>query len=442
MYYAAAPIANRAGEPFLTAEFRLLFMITFAICVVIPHSVQAVTAGLILITALTSVFVIRGSGKLTYIGVCYILGALVTCLYMGIGLARGAPAEAIFQTTATYIISPLAWIVILRAALQLTSIERMTRTFVVLAWLSCVSVAIFFYLYLSFGADAVSFLSEAANVYVGQGYSGATMHVYASLIFLVAAFFAAPELIRNRLNRILLLSALAIAAFTSGRAALLIALPVGLTAGVIIRQFARRGSDRSARAGVWFRYLISLIGILAVLLILDYFIADLDFVTILQGAWQKLAGGGGEARVDQTWALWQGLGDTWGLGAGHGIGASIERSAEFGWRYENVPLAVLFRTGVFGAAIYALPFVIFVFRATRRMLAGAISNYDRFMLGGFTGILIASPTNPYLESFIFQWMFILPLIALDMTATGAHAHRQTAASAPQEPPTQPAYSAG
>ena len=441
MYYAAAPMTNRAGVPFLAAEFRLLFLITFAICVVIPHSVQAVTAGLILITALASIFVIRGSGKLTYIGVCYILGALVTCLYMGIGLARGAPAEAIFQTTATYIISPLAWIVILRAALQLNSIERMTRIFIVLAWLACVSVAIFFYLYLSFGADAVSFLSEAANVYVGQGYSGATMHVYASLIFLVAAFFAAPELIRNKLNRILLLAALAIAAFTSGRAALIIALPIGLTAGVIIRQFAKKGSGPSARGGVWFRYLVSFVGIVAVMLILDFFLVDLDFFTILQAAWQKLAGGGGEARIDQTWALWQGIGDTWGLGAGHGIGASIERSAEFGWRYENVPLAILFRTGVFGAAIYALPFVIFLYRATRRMMVGAISSYDRFLLGGFTGILVASPTNPYLESFIFQWMFILPLIALDMTASGVHAHRRQAAPVAPEAP-RPLYSAG
>jgi hypothetical protein len=112
--------------------------------------------------------------------------------------------------------------------------------------------------------------------------------------------------------------------------------------------------------------------------------------------------------------LWQGVRDTWGLGAGHGVGVALERSGDFIWRYENVPLAVLYRVGIFGAAIYALPFLIYLSRAIRSILEGSMTSYDRFMFAGFVAVALAGWTNPYLESFIFQWMFILPLIAFDI----------------------------
>ncbi|HVQ07449.1 MAG TPA: hypothetical protein VMS43_03345 [Allosphingosinicella sp.] len=414
--YSATLTVNRGGTPFLATEVRLLFLLTFAICVVIPHSAQTVTGALILLTGLLSLLAMRGGEKLTYIGICYLLGAMVTCFYLAIGLANGAPTEAIVQTIITYLISPLLWIVILRAALQVVGIEQLVRYMIVLAWLVCASVAIFFYLYLTRGAAAVAFLTENANIYLGRGFSGATMHVYGTLIFLVGAFLAAPEVIKSKLNRILLLGALAVAALTSGRSALIFAIPAGLLVGLVVRQLGRRGmADGSRpRAGMGLRYAIIILTGAVLVAILDYFIADVDVLVILQSAWEKLTGGGGEARIDQTVSLWQGIRDTYGLGAGHGVGVSIERNSEFAWRYENVPLAVLYRAGILGAAIYALPFVIYFMRAGKSVLAGVMTNYDRFMFAGLVAVALAGWTNPYLESFIFQWMFILPLVSFDV----------------------------
>lgn len=414
--YSATLTVNRGGAPFLATEVRLLFMLTFAICVVIPHSLQTVTGALIVLTGLLSLLAMRGGEKLTYIGICYLMGAMVTCFYLAVGLANGAPTEAIIQTIITYLISPLLWIVILRAVLQVIEIEQLVRYMVVLAWLVCASVAIFFFLFLTRGAAAVAFLTENANVFVGRGSSGATMHVYATLIFLVGAFFAAPELIKSKLNRILLLGALAVAALTSGRSALIFAIPAGLLVGLVVRQLGRRGVAGGARprAGMGLRYAVIVLAVVSLVAILDYLIADVDILVILQGAWEKLVGGGGEARIDQTVSLWQGIRDTYGLGAGHGVGVSIERNAEFAWRYENVPVAVLFRAGLLGAAIYALPFIIYFMRAGKSILAGQMTTYDRFMFAGLVAVALAGWTNPYLESFIFQWMFILPLVSFDV----------------------------
>lgn len=436
--YSATHMVNRGGRPQFSTEVRLLFLLTFGICVVIPHSMQAPTAALLLLTGALSLLVMRGGEKLSYIGICYLLGTLVTCLYMAVGLAKGAPMEAIAQTVITYMISPLLWFIILRTVLQLIGVEQLVRYLIVMAWLACASVAIFFFLYLTGGAGAVAFLAENANVFVGRGFSGATMHVYGTLIFVVAAFFAAPELVRNKLNRILLLGALAVSALTSGRSALIFAIPAGLLVGLVVRQFGRRasGAGSSDRAGKGLRFAFLFIVVVGLVLALDYLITDVDLLVILQSSWEKLVSGGGEARVDQTVSLWQGVRDTYGLGAGHGIGVAVERNAEFAWRYENVPLAVLYRTGFIGAAIYALPFLIYLSRAVRSALEGSMTSYDRFMFAGFFAVALAGWTNPYLESFIFQWMFILPLISFDFArrrlATGPSvaSHESRMASRP------------
>ncbi|MCT7061868.1 hypothetical protein, partial [Salmonella enterica] len=88
--------------------------------------------------------------------------------------------------------------------------------------LCCASVAVFFYLFLTRGAAAVSFFFEGANVNLAEGFSGATMHVYGSMIFLCGGFFSSPEVIKHRSLRFSLLAMLLICALTSGRSALIL----------------------------------------------------------------------------------------------------------------------------------------------------------------------------------------------------------------------------
>lgn len=410
-------MANLGGMPFLARETRLLFLLTFAICVVVPHSMQEVTAGLLGLTAVASLMVVRGSGRISYIGGSYLLAALVTCVYLIVGMRNGAPTEAVYQTIFIYIIMPLIWILIANTALHLIGLKKMVSYLVVLAWLCCASVALFFSLYFTLGADAVKFFIEAPNINISEGFSGATMNVYGSLIFLSAAVFSSSELIENKAARIALLGALAICALTSGRTALILSIPAGFLIGILVRHFNRnKGEGVRADKPRWGRYFLSFAAVAGVVLLLDLMVEAVDLGTVLQAFWEKLSSGGGQERAEQNIALWQGIRDTYGLGGGHGIGVALTRNALYPWRYENVPLAILFKTGVLGATIYALPFFIYLFKALRMMMQGRLAVHDKFMFAGFSGVLLAAPTNPYFESFIFQWMIILPLVSLERTA--------------------------
>ena len=223
---------------------------------------------------------------------------------------------------------------------------------------------------------------------------------------------------------------------TSGRSALILAIPAGLLVGLVVRQLGKRGiaDGPKPRAGMGLRYAALVLGVVALVLILDYFITDVDVLVILQGFWEKLIGGGGEARVDQTVSLWQGIRETYGFGAGHGVGVSLERNSEFAWRYENVPLAVLYRTGLLGAAFYALPFIIYLMRAGKSVLAGTMTSHERYTFAGFVAVALAGWTNPYLESFIFQWMFVLPLVSFEV---GRQRNRLTQSPAFPPPASEP-----
>lgn len=402
--HGAAIHASRA----LVVPTRALVLVAIAICVVLPHSLQAVTAVLLGGAAAMSLLLLRAGRGITYVGICFVLSALVTVAYILVGMARGAPTTAVLQTLAIYIVSPLLWMTVWRCAIQLTSPEWLLRYILALSAMACASVALFFFLFLTLGPQAVSFFIAESNVSIAEGRAGATMHVYGSMVFLTAATFAAPELIRHVWARIALLTALAAVALTSGRSALILTIPIGLATGTAIRRFQAgpRGRGRARGGG----YMIAFAMAVAVLLLLATVFTDLNISGIIESTWDKVLSGGGEARTDQSAALIDGIADTLGLGAGHGIGVALVRNYDYPWRYENVLLASVFRVGVVGAVIYAAVWIITLLIATRRMLERRWTAEDTFVLAGLVAMILASPTNPYLESFIFQWAYTLPLI--------------------------------
>lgn len=391
----------------LTVPIRALIYLTIAICVVIPHSLQVPTAALLLMSAASSLLVLRVERGITYVGVCFVASALVTVIYILVGMVRGATGTAVLQTIAIYIVAPLLWMTVWRSAIQLSSAERLVRFLIPLAALACLTVALFFFLFFTVGPQAVSFFSSESNISVSEGVSGATMHVYGSLIFLTGAVFAAPELIRRGWARIALLAALAAAALTSGRSALILAMPVGLLIGIVIRRMQAGPERRNAGTS---RYLIIFLVVLSLLALLALLFTDLNIGAIAQSTYDKILSGGGEARTDQSAALKDGISDTLGLGAGHGIGVSVVRSYDYPWRYENVPLASIYRVGVLGAAVYVAAWAITLLIAVQRLLARRWQTEDTFVLAGLAAMILAAPTNPYLESFIFQWAYTFPLI--------------------------------
>ncbi|WP_316867909.1 hypothetical protein [Ralstonia mannitolilytica] len=305
----------------------------------------------------------------------------------------------------------MLWIIVSSAVASLVDGARLTRWLTLLMLLCIVSVAIFFYLYLAVGPEAVSFFQEAANIDLRGGYAGATMHVYGSFIFLTAGFFAAPNLVRGRYIRFFLYVALIIVAATSGRSALILSIPIGILVGLVFSVCSPRSPHIRRRYAVGKIFSMLCLGALVIgFLVLLAGAAGIDLYLIADNFWEKLRSGGGEARVEQFSALLDGARDSYWLGVGHGIGVSYIRNEEYPWRYELIWMATLLRVGLIGAIVYILPFCVYVWKFLSIWRRGEVRHLDVFLFSGFVAAFVASNTNPYIEGFVFQWMYIFPIV--------------------------------
>ncbi|MBD8880676.1 MULTISPECIES: hypothetical protein [Rhodanobacter] len=394
------------GHMFLGTAFLLLFL-----AVVIPNSLPVPTAvvmGLAFLLALPGLRIGNGFRNLLAMYACTVI---VTIAYLVVGGMHDAPLLAIAQVTAIYILSPLAWTVIAEALLRRLGAEKLIGWFVLLSLLCAVSVALFFYLYFSRGAAAVAFFFQGANINQNEGFSGATMHVYGSLIFLCGGFFSSPELIRRRLLRLTLLAALLICALTSGRSALILSVPMGWLLGMMLASRTTESPHRSPLIRIIRYGLPMVVATVAALALLQAY-TKIDLSTVLNVVTDKLASGGGMARVQMGHSLFAGVLDNGGLGSGQGVGVPYVSDPIHPWRYELVWLATLYRVGILGTVIYALPFVLYILMALRLALIRRLPTRHKFMFCGLVCALLATNTNPYIEAFAFQWMYVVPLVAL------------------------------
>ncbi len=394
-----------ARNLFACAALLLLFL-----SVVIPNSLQLPTAAMLGVCFLFALYGFRMVPGLKTIFLFYACTVMVTLIYIAVGFLNDAPWIAAAQVVAIYIVSPLLWIFISAGLTVRLGTERLIRWFVWLAILCCISVAIYFALYHIGGPSAVSFFTEAANVNNSDGYSAAVMHVYGSLIFLCGGFFSSPELIGNRLLRMIVLAALLICIITSGRSALILSVPIGLLLGLVLtpRTSGYRRRHSLLMQVIKYGLPMLLAGTLAVFALGA--VANVHLSVILGNFVDKLASGGGSARSGQAYALYQGILDSGGVGVGHGIGVSYIRSTDYPWRYELVWLATVLRVGIVGAIVYASLFFWYITRVTKAAILRRLTPGMKFMFCGFIAAFVASNTNPYIEAFTFQWMYVLPVV--------------------------------
>lgn len=385
--------------------FRTSLAITLFLSVVVPNSLQLVTAVALGVCALSGIFVAEKSQRLMKILALYGLTLFVTFFYILVGVTRGAPLVATLQVITIYAVSPLLWIFVaagMHKKIQPFEIPRWTAIFIILA---SASVALFFYLFLIYGSDSVKFFIETANVNLEDGYVGATMSVYGSFIFLAGALIASPTVISNLPLRIFCLACILTVVFTSGRSVLILTL---IVSSIIFIFFRRMGFQGRRSLGSELGFGAALLGCGLVYL----YVASVDLGLILQLFTEELASGGGKERVEQSVALLNGVADTWGLGAGHGIGVDYVRSQDYPWRYELVWMATLYRVGLVGFIIYFMPAFFYFVKFFKLYLRRQLSKLDVFMFGGFFCAFMASNTNPYAEAFSFQWMYVIPVIFL------------------------------
>ena len=403
---------QRDGQRAARSILRGILFATLTVCVVVPHSFQIATFLLIALSTAVSLPLLRRDPWLDRVLLTYMVGALITAIFLGIGAANGASRLATNQTLLVYVISPLMWMLIATTICQLYGIERFTRILIGLTWACVATVALFFYLFLTIGKSAVAFLTEDANVNVSGGFAGATILVYGSLIFLSGGLFAQPFLLRRAKWRLTLLTLLVLVALTSGRSALILSIPAGLLVGIVARG-RQRAQDRVATDKSIVLPLIGLALIAgAALVLMNIFVFEIDLGVVLGEFIDELLSGGGSVRSEQAAALWDGVFASGGLGVGHGVGVDYIRNTDYPWRYEVIPLATMLRVGVLGTLVYMSTFLLYGSRFLARYRQRDLLPEDVYMVGGFIAVSLAAFTNPYIESFIFQWMYFLPVMSI------------------------------
>lgn len=383
---------------------QLLIIALFIISVSIPNSLKAATAGLM---AITSVIFMLSKPRINFADKSwffYLITATVTTLYILVGLLNGAPEEAIIQTFIIYIISPFLWLAVVQGTYRRWGEDFIRKIIILTTIIGCLTVPLFFYLFAVGGAGAVTFFAENANVEYKDGYAGSTMFVYGSMIFLFGGIFADRGLVKKPALALLMWIMCAMAAFTSGRVALVLAVFVGIFVGIV---FA--GSTKSALNKIAALLPIGIIAGSGAGVIL-YVYYDVDITILLTGSADHIQSFGGSERVEQLESLLEWSSYSWFMGHGHGVGTDYIRSELFPWRYELIWFATILRTGVLGAAAYSAIFIWTSYNGYKVCFSGQASPLDRFMMGAFISAMIASFTNPYIEGFVLQWMYVIPAV--------------------------------
>lgn len=393
-------LANRNIQLiFVAVSFAVLFL-----SVVIPNSFRNVATISLLLCAFLSVFFVN-LRSITTLFWFHAASSIVTIIYIIVGQQNGAPLTAAIQTAIVYILSPILWLLITNAIVNTVSDEAVMDWLKFCTVASVASAGLFFYLFFTVGPDAVRLFVEDPNITVIDGEAKATMHVYGSLVFLAGGFFASPNAIRSFSLRIFILLSLAIVAFSSGRSALIVAPIFGYAIGFIYRRVQNEPIRvKTLVGGIASNVLV----MLTFLLLLP--LMDINPFAIMENVTAEFRESGGSERSQQFVELRRGIVASNGLGVGHGIGVDYIRHDDYPWRYELVWVANVLRVGIFGAAIYLLPFLYYVGLTTREFMAGRLSELDLFYFAAFLLAFLASNTNPYLEGFPFQWMYTLPLV--------------------------------
>lgn len=365
--------------------------------IVLPNARQEL---LVVLLAIGALLALRARRRVPRQTIIFIMTSLcVTMLYVLIGYVRDAPSEALAQAIFVYIISPILWLLVIDLAWQMVGFEKMHEVLAIFALAASVSVGIYIYLFLNFGAQSVEFFGSNTNVHLDDNYSGVIMHVAGSLIFLGAAFMAGLRSAGRRMFDLVVAGALVLAVLSSGRTAAVVGLAVGgfILMYVTIVKFEKR---------VIINFVIIPFAAFLIILAMEYFL-QVDVFQLLEIHFNKIEGGDVE-RPAQITALLKGATETGFLGAGHGIGVDYLRSFEFPWRYEAVFVALLYKVGLIGYFIVLAPLFIALSIFIKALATRNLRRYDCFFGAGLIAAVFAGFTNPYPEAFAFQWMYILP----------------------------------
>lgn len=321
---------------------------------------------------------------------------LVTFIYILKGLPISQnPTEAFNQVLTVYVLTPIMWVCILNYIFEKYPIKTIFKFLNIFMVFGALSVFVAYQLYETKQLWLLEYIIDNPNMNQTQdGLVEMKLFVYGSLIFFIPGFLQIDKFYTNKKYYYLVLIILLLASLISGRSALLLSVFLG----VLFYMFVNKSTKiiKYSFLGIFI--------LLAVNYILTFF--GINLSNIFLEFYTKLFEGGDRARPEQTKALIEGINQNI-FGAGHGVGVDYIRSFKYPWRYENVPFALIYKVSLFGFIIYSIPFIYSLkkyFSLTKK------HPYDNYMIIGYVSMLVATFTNPYLESFEFNIFYVLPFI--------------------------------
>lgn len=378
---------------------KILLIIIVIFSVVLPNNNKEILIGSLF---LLSILILNEFGVKILrekVFLYYYFSVPITLLYLLVGVVNGAPIVAFWQVLATYVITPFLWIIVLSYVVKIYNEKAIVSVLLWCLLFGMISYAYYLYAFLMYGPESVMFLVEEPNVNLSDGSIASTMYVFGSFIFLIGGLFSATSVVDKKYH--LILFAALVTAVTTGRSALVLALLIGLSLNFI-------GGSLNPLKRLFFGAIFS-VALFAVVTSFQA-IFDISIIDNFNQMADKISSGGGEGRIQQFDAFLQGISDNFALGSGHGIPAYYTVDDRYPWRYEMVYFATIYRVGVIGALVYALPFVYVLLSVGKKMMAGKLNKYEKYLFGGFICAFVAGNTNPYIEALPFQWMYVLPLV--------------------------------
>ena len=327
------------------------------------------------------------------------LGLSLSVFYIAFGhFFAKQPYISLFQCIAVYIAFPFFWMYFSDYILQKYSPEYIIQLITIFGVVGCATIYMAIWLLDNNYITIMEYVIDDPKASVtGKGTTEVRMNVYGSLLFFIPAILSSFKRF-STITKIILFCIIFMSVINSGRSILLASILVGILGYLL-----------SLRNGLKI-ILVLFVGAMLIYFLISYF--NIPVLAIFEVTQDKLNGEGGEdnyIREHQFWIFLEGIEDYYYLfGHGHGVGIDLVRNPRYSWRsYELLIMATIFRTGLIGLVIYSLPFF-YSLRKYIRLYKKKMNNpADKFFIFGMIGVVVGVFSNPYLESFDFQFLFFI-----------------------------------
>jgi len=421
-------VSNDIRYSFLKRIWISLLQIFFILMLVVPTTLQTPRGMfLVLITGIASVVSMRVWSVSKEIFLLWMMTFLVGLSGVLFGLMEGAPGA--LSVITVYLIWPILYLLYIGLAHSLDSLRSIESA---LLW-------------------GIALATSMALLVMFAGLLGYKQYVYPLLEFQGAAFgnyggriefrtfglttvmYGFPFVLAYMLVRrdelhgfrkvfiYLLLSAIVLAALSSGRRAFWLVILIAPLFLIFFLQISSSRLKMSALFSLGFKFFVLSIFTLATIIVsleLDPIALSEVFLSAFQG--QEASSG---ARYIQAASLWQAF--TVSPVIGHGFGSTVDivRSHEQPWAYELSYLALLMNVGVVGFLIYSLAVLWIAFKGLQ--ISRENQEFSKLFIPLFTALcsfLVMNATNPYLAKFDYLWVIFLPVALINAYLTKRNAN--------------------